>query len=126
MIKLKGVRYALILDANCAFWHLLLDAESSLLMTFDIAGMGRFCFTKLPFGLNCSGDYFQLKLNALYHDEPNQTGIADDMVIVGYKDDGSEPLMPHGIPTHAWTNKGSDLFFFKQCNYLLAMDYYSN
>ncbi len=52
--------------------------------------MGCFCFTKLPFGLNCSGDYFQLKLDALYRDEPNQTGIADDMVIIGYKDDGSD------------------------------------
>ncbi len=89
MTKLKGVRYASILDANHAFWHLLLDEESSLLMTFATAGMGCFCFTKLPFGLNCSGDYFQLKLDALYHDEPNQTGIVDDIVIVGYKDDGS-------------------------------------
>ncbi len=90
MTKLKGVRYASILDANHAFWHLLLDEESSLLMTFAIAGMGCFYFTNLPFGLNCSGDYFQLKLDALYRDGPNQTGIADDMVIIGYKDDGSD------------------------------------
>ncbi len=90
MTKLKGVRYASILDANHAFWHLLLDEESSLLTRFAIAGMGRFCFTKLPFGLNCSGDYFQLKLNSLYRDKPHQTGIADDMVIIGYKDDGSD------------------------------------
>ncbi len=34
--------------------------------------------------------------------------------------------MPHGIPTHAWTKIGSDLFFFKQRKYLLAVDYYSN
>ncbi len=37
-----------------------------------------------------------------------------------------EPLMPHGIPTHAWTKVGSDLFFFKQHKYLLAVDYYLN
>ena len=90
MPQLKDAKFLTILDAKSGFWHLLLDAASSLLTTFAIAGEGRFCFIKLPFGLNCSGDYFQLKLDMLYRDMKLQTGIADDMIIMGYQDDGKD------------------------------------
>ena len=39
------------IDANSRFWTLPMDEPSQLLTTFNMP-WGRFCFTKMPFGLN--------------------------------------------------------------------------
>ena len=51
---------------------------------------GWYHFTCLPFGINVSGDAFQRKLDTIYNPLPNVNGIADDLIIWGNKDDGSD------------------------------------
>ena len=66
-----------------------LDEESSYLTTFNTP-FGWYRFTRLPFGINVSGDAFQRKLDTIYNPLPNVIGIADDLIIWGNKEDGSD------------------------------------
>ena len=42
------------------------------------------------FGLNCAQDVFQKKVDETFSDIPGVTGISDDIIVVGYKSDGSD------------------------------------
>ena len=44
---------------------------------------GRFQWTQLPMGMVAASDFFQKKLDEIFHNVPGVTGIADDMVIYG-------------------------------------------
>jgi len=46
------------LDAKHGYWSVPLDEPSQLLTTFN-SSFGRYCFRRLPFGLNVSQDIFQ-------------------------------------------------------------------
>ena len=87
--KLNGAKFFSILDARSGYWNIKLNEESSYLTTFNTPH-GRYRFLRLPFGLNCAQDIFQRMVDATFHDLPGVTGIADDIVVVGYKTDGSD------------------------------------
>ena len=65
--KIKKVEYISKIDANSGFWMLPMDAESQLLTTFNTP-WGRFCFLKMPFGLNQSQYFFQFWMDAYFGD----------------------------------------------------------
>ena len=44
----------------------------------------------LPFGAALAGDMFQRKIDEIFKDLPNVFGIADDILAVGYDDDGKD------------------------------------
>jgi hypothetical protein len=44
----------------------------------------------MPFGLSPSGDMFQKKIDDMFRHEKHAFGIADDILIVGFKEDGSD------------------------------------
>ena len=52
--------------------------------------MARTASPRLPFSINVSGDAFQRKLDTIYNPLPNVIGIADDLIIWGNKEDGSD------------------------------------
>ena len=52
------------LDACHGYWSIILDQESSLLTTYD-SPFGRYHFLHLPFGLVCSQDIFQKKMDQI-------------------------------------------------------------
>ena len=56
--RLDGANTFSILDAKNGFWQLKLDEESSLLCTFNTS-IGRYRFTRLPFGVKCAPEIFQ-------------------------------------------------------------------
>jgi len=86
---LAGAKYFSILDAKSGFWNLQLDEESSHLTTFS-SMYGRFRFRRLPFGLSCAGDLFQRKIDEVLKGLKNLENIADDILVVGYEEDGSD------------------------------------
>ena len=45
---------------------------------------------RLPFGLNCDQDVFQKKIDQTFSYIPGVTDISDDIIVVGYKSDGSD------------------------------------
>ena len=54
------VMYVSKIDANSGFWTLPMDPDSQLLVTFNMP-LGRFCFLKMPFGLNQSQYSFNFR-----------------------------------------------------------------
>ena len=87
--KLSKAKFITVVDFKKGSWQVELDEESSFLTTFNTP-FGRYRFTRLPFGINVSGDAFQRKLDEVYNPLPNVIGIADDIIIWGEKADGSD------------------------------------
>ena len=88
--KLSGVKYFSLLDAKHGFWNLHLDDESSKLTTF-VTPYGCYRSKCLPFGLSCAGDLFQAKIDEIFSDMcDSMQGIADDILVKGFEDDGSD------------------------------------
>ena len=65
---------------------MLLGGESSYLTIFNVP-FSRHRFTHLP--LRVIGDAFQWKLDVIYNHPPLMIGTADDMIILGEKDNYS-------------------------------------
>ena len=71
------------IDANSGFWTLPMDESSQLLTTFNTP-WGRYCFTKMPFGLNQAQYFFQYYMDLHFQDINSTTNvIADDVMIHG-------------------------------------------
>ena len=85
--KLNGAKYFTILDARSGYWNIKLSNDSSLYTTFNAGPYGRYRFLRLPFGLSCAQDVFQRMVDETFGDLPGVTGIADDIVIFGSKEE---------------------------------------
>ena len=72
-------------DLAAAFWHLVLDDESSTLKTFATL-YGRYGWLRLPLGLNVSSEIFQKRLHQELEGLPGVKCIADDVLIYGTSD----------------------------------------
>ena len=70
------------LDACHGYWSIVLDEESSLLTTFN-SPFGRHLFLHLPFGLVCSKDIFQKKMDWFLKECPGCIGITNDITVHG-------------------------------------------
>ena len=79
---LHGKRYFSVVDTAKGYWHVELDQESSLLCTFNTP-FGQYRFKRLPIGIVVSQDIFQRKLDDIYKNIPNVSGIADDIIVFG-------------------------------------------
>ena len=80
--KFVNSHYFTKLDAHHGYWSIVLDEESSLLTTFNIP-FGRYCFLCLPFGLVCSQDIFQKKMDQFLEECPGCIRITDDITVHG-------------------------------------------
>ena len=70
------------LDACHGYWSMILNQDSSLLMTFN-SPFRRYHFLQLPFGLVCSQDIFQKKMDQILEECQGCIGITDDITIHG-------------------------------------------
>ena len=86
---LCNAKHLTVVDFRKHYWQCLLDEESSYLTTFNTP-YGCFRFVRIPFGVNVSGDAVQRKTDEIYNTLPNVLGIADDIIIWGDKEDGSD------------------------------------
>ena len=76
-------------DCTKGFWHKALDEESSYLTTFG-REFGRFHFTVMSFGTSVAGDVFQRKFDTIFGNLLQVACIADDIMVVGFKEDHSD------------------------------------
>ena len=81
--KFVNSHYFTKLNAHHGYWSIVLDEESSLLTTFNSL-FGRYHFLHLPFGLVCSQDIFQKKMDRFLEEFPGCIIIADDITIHGH------------------------------------------
>ena len=78
-----------VCDCRKGYWHQQLDETSSFLTTFNTE-LGRLWYTVMPFGARVAGDVFQHKLDKCIGKTKQLNIIADDMLIVGNKQDHSD------------------------------------
>ena len=86
--KLNNVKYMSIIDASLGYHNLQLDTKLSYLTTFAWP-FGRYQYKCLLFRAVPVGDMFQHKINEIFNDMPNVFGIADDILVIGYDEDGT-------------------------------------
>ena len=67
--KFANSHYFTKLNAHHGYWSIVLDEESSLLTTF-YSPFRRYHFLHLPFGLVCSQDIFQKKMDQFLEECP--------------------------------------------------------
>ena len=70
------------LDARHGYWSIVLDQDSSMLTTFN-SPFSRYHFLRLPFGLVCSQDIFQKKMDQILKECQGCIRIADDITVHG-------------------------------------------
>ena len=80
--KLAGAKVFSKLDAKHGYWSVHLDKASSLLTTFN-SPFGRFCYKRMPFGLNVRQDVFQHRMDQILEQCDGVIGIADDIIVFG-------------------------------------------
>ena len=51
---------------------------------------GQHRYKQLPFGAAPAGNMFQRKIDEIFNDMPNIFGITDDILVIGYEDDGRD------------------------------------
>lgn len=95
---LHGKKYFSVVDTTKGYWHVELDHDSSLLCTFNTP-FGRYRFKRLPFGIVVSQDIFQRKLDDIYMNMPNITGIADDIIVFGSTEDEHDQAFVNMLET---------------------------
>ena len=79
--KLTNVCYVTISDASSGYHNLKLDFEKSPYWTTFTCQFSRNRFTRLPFGMVSAGNMLQQKINEIFKDLPNVSGIADEILI---------------------------------------------
>ena len=87
--KLNSVQYMSITDASSGYYNLKLDEKSLYLTTFACP-FGRYWYKHLPFGAVPAGDMFQCKIDEICSNMPNMFGIVDDILVIGYVEDGAD------------------------------------
>ena len=75
-------------DCKKGYWHQQLDEASSFLTTFNTEH-GIFRYKVMPFGVTVAGDVFQHKLNQCFGKIKQVIVIADNIMIVGKKQNHS-------------------------------------
>ena len=70
------------MNTTKGYWHVEIDPDSSTPCTFNTL-VGRYRFKRLPFLIVVSQDIFQRRLDDIYRNIPNVTGIIDDIIVFG-------------------------------------------
>jgi len=81
-----------ILDLKDSYWQVELDDESAKLTTFNTP-FGRYCFTRMPFGINSASEILQKSAYKAFGDLRDVHIIADDMLIAGDDDEDHDEIL---------------------------------
>ena len=79
--RLQGNTFSMV-DATSGSWQVKLDEESSRLCTFNTP-IGRYRFTRLPFGVKCAPEIFQRTMDRMVEDLDGVEVIMDDVIVAG-------------------------------------------
>ena len=80
--KLAGARVFSTIDVASGFFQVPLEEASAPLTTF-ITPFGRFCFTRVPMGINLGPEEFQRKMSEALDNLEGIAIIMDDIIVYG-------------------------------------------
>lgn len=80
--QLAGAKIFTKLDANSGFHQIELSKASTLLTTF-ITPFGRYCYQRLPFGINSGPEHFQKRIAQMLEGLTGVVYLMDDIVVFG-------------------------------------------
>ena len=87
--RLAGIKYITELDASSGYNNLKLDKRSSYLTKFSCP-FGRHRYIRSPFRTVSAGYMFQEKTDELFSGMLNAFGIADNILIEGFNEQGND------------------------------------
>ena len=87
--KLTNKNHLTLIDVSSSYHNLKLDRKS-LYLTMFACQFGRNRFTRLPLWVVLLGSMFQWKIDWVFKELPNNFSITDDILIVGYGDEGRD------------------------------------
>ena len=87
--RLNGAKWFTVVDSTSSFFNHKLDEESSKLMMFGTP-FGRYRYLRMPMGACLSSDVYQYKVDGHLEGIKNYTAIANDIIMYGFKEDGSD------------------------------------
>ena len=82
LAQLAGAKVFTKLDVNSGFWQIPLAPESQHLTTF-ITQFGRYCFTRMPFGITSAPEFFQREMSTLQRGLEGVVCQIDDILVYG-------------------------------------------
>ena len=74
-----------MLDVMKGFWHVELDAKSSVLTMFNTP-FGRYYWKRIPFGICSAPEVFQRRIHQLIEDLNGLEVVADNFLFVAFGD----------------------------------------
>ena len=93
LAQLKQAKVFTKLDANAGFHQVKLSEDSQLLTTF-LTPFGRFCYTRLPFGISSGPEYFTAKMNQILRETDVHCQMDDILVATEDVPDHERVLFP--------------------------------
>ena len=82
LASLTGATIFSKLDCNSGFHQVPLDTESALLTTFTTP-FGRYCYTRLPFGISSASEHFQKRMSRILEGLEGVMCLIDDILVHG-------------------------------------------
>jgi uncharacterized protein (DUF427 family) len=82
LASLTGATIFSKLDCNSGFHQVPLDTESALLTTFTTP-FGRYCYTRLPFGISSASEHFQKRMSHILEGLEGVICLIDDILVHG-------------------------------------------
>ena len=94
--ELSNAKLFSTLDVKNAYWHVVLDDESSKLTTFSTP-FGRYRWLRMPFRCNVSSKIFQTRLQQSLDGLDGVYCVADDIMITGNGSTEEEAKLDHDV-----------------------------
>ncbi|XP_021368107.1 uncharacterized protein K02A2.6-like [Mizuhopecten yessoensis] len=80
--RMSNAKYFSKLDANRGYWQVALDMESQKLTTFNTP-FGRYCYTRMPFGIKSAQEVFQKRMSQHFDGIQGVETDIDDILVWG-------------------------------------------
>ena len=82
LARIAGAKVFSKLDCNSGFYQIQLSSQSMLLTTFTTP-YGRFCYTRLPFGITSASEVYQKRMCSILEGLDGVLCLIDDVLIFG-------------------------------------------
>ena len=87
--KLNGAKFFTVIESTSSFFNHKLEKESSKLTTFGTP-FGHYRYLRIPMVASLSSDIYQYKVDSNLEGIENCVAVVDDIIIYGFKNDGSD------------------------------------